>query len=468
MVDIKRETTIIQTAIPKHPKRTNGLPHQRQPVLILDRVCMILYNAIKYTSMSPTRQQVKNMSIVKQGYNQGSIQNMNRTLLINLLRKQGVCSRSTLAEMSGLKQATVTYIMNDFMHWNLVKETGYMSGLKGRRSIGITINTEDFGVIGVRIARRNFSVGLFDLSGKAVQLNRENVSEGDSSRDTFERIKTLIRQMLDEAGERRVMAIGAALPGPYNFRSGRIELMTGVPGWSEIQVEEELKETFLLPTFVEQDANASVIAQYWHSDEQDLNDKMMVYITDGQGVGAGILNQGQLVKGSFGAAGEIGHTSINFEGPVCTCGNRGCLEGYCSTGAFTDLVNASRSQGEQVTFEEAVELTRRGDAGALGAFLKCCDYLSVGVVNVINTFNPDFLMIGDEMAHILPEMMRQRITENARKHLIPQVFDSTRIMMSVVEEDSMVHGAAIVAIRELFDQTEQYFGEGVETEDENE
>ncbi len=409
----------------------------------------------------------KNMSSNVQGFNQGSIQNMNRTLLINLLRKQGICSRSTLASLSGLKQATVTYIVNDFMKWNLVRENGFMTGLKGRRSIGITINSEDFGVIGVRIARQNYSVGLFDLTGAAVLVKRQSVNEGDTSRETFDRIKTLIAEMMETKGNRRLLAVGAALPGPYNFRSGHIELMTGVPGWSEIQVKEELEKLCQLPVFVEQDANAAAMAQFWYSDEEDPSGKLLVYYSVGQGVGAGIVNDGRLIKGSIGAAGEIGHTSINFQGPACACGNRGCLENYCSTIAFTKMVNEAKKPETPLTFEDAVILVNQGDADARNAFLTCCDYMSVGIVNLLNMCNPDLLVIGDEMAHVAPDQMQSRILANVKARVIPQIFESTHITMSMVERDSMVHGAAIVAIRAIFDQTATYFG-GDDGELENE
>ena len=118
------------------------------------------------------------MKQATRGYNQGNIQNMNRTLLLNLLRREKVCARTTLAEHSGLQQATVTHIVNDFINWNLVKEIGFLSGAKGRRSIAISLNTNDFAVAGIRIARRNFSVGLFTLQGEALLIKRFSISSG--------------------------------------------------------------------------------------------------------------------------------------------------------------------------------------------------------------------------------------------------------------------------------------------------
>ena len=101
------------------------------------------------------------------GYNQEKIQGMNRTLVLNLLRKGGICSRTQLAKESGLKQATITNIVNDFIEWGIVKETGFLTGDKGRRSIGISMDQSTFGILAVRLARRGFSIGVFDMCGNA-------------------------------------------------------------------------------------------------------------------------------------------------------------------------------------------------------------------------------------------------------------------------------------------------------------
>ena len=107
------------------------------------------------------------------GVNQDSIQSMNRTLIIKLLREQGVCSRANLAKLSGLKKATVTYIVNDFISWGCVREVGLMQGDKGRRSIGITLAEDSYYVIGIRLARRNFKIGLFSINGRLIHMKQQ-------------------------------------------------------------------------------------------------------------------------------------------------------------------------------------------------------------------------------------------------------------------------------------------------------
>lgn len=390
------------------------------------------------------------------GYNQESIQDMNRTLLINLLRKEGICARAHLSSLSMLKQATVTNIMNDFIRWGLVKEVGFLVGSKGRRSIGISINNDDYGVLGIRLGRMNYTVGLFDLSGNLVEYKRHEVDAGQKPREIFGNIKKEARSLITCAKNRKVIAIGMAIPGPYSARRRRIELMTGVSGWNEISIQEELLEDLQLPVFVEQDANAGALAQYWHK-EEDYKNNVLVYIADGQGVGAGIISNGELLKGCIGVAGEIGHTSIHYRGPRCACGNYGCLENYCSSIAFAKRVNEELKPEKQFTFQEIAQLVREGNETAVKIFLESCENLSIGITNVVNSFNPAFIVIGDEMAHIAPELMLEKIRADVKDRVLPEIYANMDISMSVVSNDSMVHGAAIVAIMDIFSRPEKYF-----------
>ncbi len=399
------------------------------------------------------------MNLLGRGFNQENIQDMNRTLLLNLLRKEGVCARAHLANLSQLKQATVTNIVSDFIDWGLVKEVGFLVGSKGRRSIGISINNDDFGVLAIRLARKNYTVGVFDLSGRLLDKERTELDVNQQPKITFEAIINDAGKLIKSLKSRKIIAIGMAIPGPYSEKRGRIELMTGVLGWNEVPIRETLQDIFKMPVFVEQDANAGALAQYWHNDE-DYKNGVVVYIAVGQGVGAGIINNGELLKGCIGVAGEIGHTSISFDGPRCACGNYGCLENYCSSIAFTREVNRVMAPEKEYTFRQVSQLVREENRQATEIFLDACDKLSIGVVNIVNSFNPSVIVIGDEMSHVVPSVMLERVKENVKQRVLPEIYANMNITMSVVSNDSMAHGAAIVAINDIFNNPLRYFEKG--------
>jgi len=398
------------------------------------------------------------MYTIDRGINQERVQKMNRTLIISLLRQEGVCARARLAKLSNLEQATVTNIINDFLDWGLVQEIGFISGDKGRRSIGISINNEGFGVLGIQLARKNYKIGIFNLSGNQVTMRRENLDAALSPREVFERVMREAEEMIDSVSGRRIVAIGVAVPGPYNIRRNRIELMTGSVGWENIPIKEELEARFRLPVFVENDANAGALEHYWYSMKHSdgVSDEVLVYIADGQGVGAGIIYNGELLKGHIGVMGEIGHATIDFRGPRCACGNYGCLEAYCSSIAFTKEINRVLGNGANYTFDDAVKMVREGNPIVKEIFFKSCDYLAMGIVNAINSFSPSLIVVGDEMSHIIPDEMLRRIKEEVRRRVLPEIYDRLEIIMSSIP-DSMIHGAAVAAIKDIFLNLSEYF-----------
>ena len=396
------------------------------------------------------------------GYNQEKIQDLNRTLVLNMIRRSSVCTRVWLAKESGLKQATITNMINDFIRWGIVKETGFLTGDKGRRSIGISMDKDTYGILAVRLARRSYSIGVFDLRGDPVKVVQRAVPKDQNPEVTISKILSDTEKLKGEISGREYLAIGVALPGPYSRKSGRIEIMTGTKGWNEIPIGERFEERFHLPVFVEQDANAGALAQYWKY-EEDHPGRMLVYLAVGPGIGAGIINRGEILRGVIGVAGEVGHMSINYNGPRCACGNRGCLENYCSSRAFTERVNEIKEA--ELTFEEAAVLLREDDPEVKAVFLDICDMLSVAIANIINCFNPSIIILGDEMSHIVPELMVPYIRERVETLVLPALYEDTVISASLLPVDSFVHGAAIVALSEIFSNPEKYFEKTSKTVD---
>lgn len=388
------------------------------------------------------------------GVNQEDILEMNRSLVIHLLRENGWCSRAQLAKLTGLKPTTITNIINDFIKWGLVNEEGLISGGKGRRAIRITLNSTDYRVIGVRLSRKYFLIGLFDISGKQIEVSRQPIDVNETPDKVFAKIKEGIRNLIDANKNNQMLAIGFAIPGPFIRKEGRIMLMSGFPNWQHIFIKAELEKEFNLPTFLEHDAKVGALAECWNM--KAGADKTLVYVTAGQGVGAGMILGGKLYKGALGAAGEIGHMCIDIKGPQCVCGNRGCLELYCSSGAFTKAVNEKLASGESsilknnCSFKEAAAAVKCGDSLAVSEYKKICEYLAVGVVNIINLINPDVVVIGDELSTVSAKILLETVKESVSQRVLPRLFDSTSIMVSDKENDSILCGASIMAIEEIF------------------
>lgn len=394
------------------------------------------------------------MNKSKRGLNQESIQSSNRALLLELIRKERVCSRAHLSKQSKLQQTTVTYITNDFLKLNLIRETGLIVGNKGRRSIGIEIEKNTYGVLGIRLARTGYSVGIFNLAGECVKQNDYHHRAEDTPNEIVKTIIDNATQMLRAEKKRKILAAGVAVPGPFNMQSETIVLMTEVAGWNTLHLREAFEQGLGLPVYFQHDACAGVWAQLWHN-KRIGHENILVYISVGEGVGSGILINGETLENGYSFAGEIGHMSIHYNGVQCECGNKGCLEKYTSAIALTKTIN--QSLGTHDSFPVIAQKIRDRDKVCLEHYMACCDYLAVGLVNVINCFNPNAIVLGDEIVKIAPELLLERVKSKIHERSMPEIYNNVQIFVNEPDLDAELYGAAIIAIREIYRNTEQYF-----------
>lgn len=390
----------------------------------------------------------------KEGTNLEDVQEMNRALIIRLLRQMPVCSRADLAKATGLKRATITNIIGDLINWGLVKEMGIIDGDKGRRSIGITLNSGVYKVIGVRLARKYFSVGLFDISGTEYSIRTEEIDNLSDSEATLEKMKNIIEDILKQEGANNVIGIGCAIPGPFFRNEGKMALITELAGWEKISLKEELESLSGLPVYLEHDANVGALAEWWLGSNR-RESGTLVYVAAGQGVGAGIVMEGKVFRGSVGVAGEIGHMSIAYDGPQCECGNNGCLTNYSSTIALMKEIEkqlpaypGSVLKGN-CTLDSVFEAIEEEDPLAVEVFAKIAKYLGFGLVNMVYAYNPDVIIIGDELARAGSRLLRI-CRETVEKHLSPNLFKSLSIDISSFKKDSVLIGAGALAVDNVF------------------
>ena len=176
-----------------------------------------------------------------------------------------MCSRAYLASLTGLKQATVTNIMKDFLNWGIVTEVGFLNGSKGRRSIGVSINPDRYRVIGVRLARKHYSVGLFDLTGTQITKKRVDFKpeEQPDAEDILNQIAAEMRILMKKYGKDTILAAGMAVPGPFIAKKNRIALITGADIWKDVDLKKFFDRELDIPVFLEHNANAGAYAHMW-------------------------------------------------------------------------------------------------------------------------------------------------------------------------------------------------------------
>ncbi|TCL74148.1 glucokinase-like ROK family protein [Hydrogenispora ethanolica] len=387
------------------------------------------------------------------GQNQDAIQLRNRSLALQLLKLNGTMSRKELAARTGLNASTVTYIIKDLLEMGLVVETGCYAR---HGAIGLALDPDGRYVIGLQLARDHLSGGLFNLETRLLASERVPLSPALPVAEVLRRLEELAARLLEQSPERRkVAALGVAAPGPLNLDDGRVAFISNFTGWRDIPIAAALRERFGLPVVVEHDAHAAASAEQWLGSGRTVRN--LLYIAAGKGVGAGIIIDGRIYHGAHGMAGEIGHTMIDPDGPRCECGNFGCLEGYCSSTALLRQAEArlAAAGGDSLlaaarplSFPDLVRAARAADPLALELVREAARYLGAAVVNLINTLEPELVILGDELLELGPVWF-ETVRATARERLLPEIARQVRIEPASLAGDPFLIGTGAIAIEYL-------------------
>lgn len=395
------------------------------------------------------------MVSLKKGTNNEDVSNMNQIFIVQYLQRHGVSTRAQISKAMGLTQASVSKITGRLIEMGIVEETGFLTGAKGRRSVGIYLCANQRKVIGVKLSRRTFTVGCFNMSGKCLGSHAEQFSEKELLPEIFKRIKALIHQYLKQYPD--VCAIGVAVPGPFLKDDGTILLITAMGGTKAenvcISKEFDSRQFGDIPVIIRHDANSGALADWWFNTTKTRLHGSLIHFLVGEGVGAGIVNDGVILEGSHGTAGEIGHMSVDVNGPRCHCGNYGCLEQYCSSVAFVQYALEHLSEWPEsalcrrspLTASDIFQAAKAGDVYAASLVERAGKFIGYGLVNLINAYDPDTILISNDMAEG-GELLLTAARAVVRERMLEGVWKHVKIEISNFQHDPVFYGAAAVAI----------------------
>ena len=376
------------------------------------------------------------------GFTVKSVQEYNRRVILRLIYERRLCSRSEIVQSSGLDASTVTRVVQQLVDEGFVEESILQKeeNQRGRRSIGLRIAADPHRVLVVRLQRLNFRVALMDLRGSVLKSNEIQVKPVNTAESIFEQIVESLNTFLELCKE-NLLGIGVTLPGPFLEDSERIVLITESTDWHQFDLIQQLRSHYeKIPVYSKHDAKAAALA-VWISQGLDSNSKVTLYLSAGQGIGAGIVLNGEVFRGSLGTAGEIGHTSIDLNGPLCKCGNRGCLEIYSSSLALLrNLVEHwYKISSKPISFEEVVVAYREQHPLVVKEVALVAKYLAKGLVNSINLINPDLIVIGDEYARF-GEHFVESIKCYVQNNVLPSVFKNIKFQLAP-QKDLVISGS---------------------------
>ncbi|WP_188454878.1 ROK family protein [Virgibacillus oceani] len=335
---------------------------------------------------------------MNQTWNQFVVKKGNKSLVLKTIKEKSPISRADVANQTGLNKGTVSSLVSELLEEQLLYESGPGESSGGRRPVMLLFNQKAGYSIGIDLGV-NYLLGvLTDLQGNV--CNEKKVKYSQLS---YEEIKTKLVDIIDylissaPPSAYGIIGIGIGVPGTVNM-DGEIVVAPNL-GWRNINLQKVLEEKYELPVIIENEANAGAYGEKKFGAGKDLDN--IIYVSAGIGIGVGLILNGKLYKGSNGFSGELGHMTIEVNGPKCRCGNEGCWELYASEKAL--LTNAQQlgikiPSSEENALEFLNQLAESGDTETLALFNKIGDYLGVGINNIINIFNPQQVIIGNRLA----------------------------------------------------------------------
>jgi glucokinase len=309
-----------------------------------------------------------------------------------------------------------------------------------------------------------------DLGGTKIGTALVDPVGGILARDQRETLATqgpdaVIARMLD--GARRVLAradvspdqvgaVGIGSPGPLDIEAGVVASPPNLPGWDRIPLRQRIAEALGIPAVLENDANAAGLGEQRFGAGRGASH--MIYVTASTGIGGGLILDGKLYHGAGGLAGEIGHMTVLPNGPLCGCGNRGCLEALASGTAIARRARESVARGvptcmramasgdpQCITARLVAQAARQGDAEAIHILAEAMHYLGVGMASLVNLLNPQLIVIGGGLTN-LGEALFEPVRRAIARISFPAAAEVVRVVPPQLGDDVGVLGAAAVAL----------------------
>jgi predicted NBD/HSP70 family sugar kinase len=376
-----------------------------------------------------------------------SLRELNRGRVIESLRELGVASRAEIARSTGLSPATVSTLVGQLVETGLVVDAPQRLSRRsqsGRPPALITLDPSAGVAIGIDFGKRHLAVAVSDLSHEILAERWRTMHEDYDARAGMDGAVKLVDEALTRSGTERdrVLGVGLGLPGPIHRSTGTVGSSAILPGWTDVRIAEVMSERLALPVHVDNDANLGALAElHWGAGH---GASTLVYLKMATGIGAGLVIGGRLFHGAGGTAGEIGHTTVDEAGPICRCGNRGCLEMVASAPALAELLRATRGE---VTGERVVELALEGDPGCRRAIADAGSYTGHAVANLCNLFNPERIVVGGSLG-AAGEVLLGPLREAVRRRVIPSAVEDVEIVPGVLGDRAELLGAVALVLKE--------------------
>ncbi|MFI0938084.1 ROK family protein [Streptomyces sp. NPDC021020] len=379
---------------------------------------------------------------------QSSLHRANLERVVRAVRLAGSLTQAEIARSTGLSAATVSNIVRELRDNGTVQVTPTSSG--GRRARSVALSGDAGIVVGVDFGHSHLRVAVGNLAHQVLAEQSEPIDVDASASQGFDRAEQLVARLVESTGisPGKVLGVGLGVPGPIDVETGALGSTAILPGWSGINPRQEMSDRLGVPVQVDNDANLGALGELVWGGGRGVKD--LAYIKVASGVGAGLVIDGRIYRGPGGTAGEIGHITLDESGPVCRCGNRGCLETFTAARYVLELLRGSH--GEGLTIPRMVQLAREGDPGCRRVTGDVGRHIGMGVASLCNLLNPSRVVLGGDLAEA-GELVLGPIRESVSRYAIPSAAQRLSVVPGALGARAEVLGALALVLSEMGDST---------------
>ncbi|CCU80866.1 ROK-family transcriptional regulator [Halanaerobium saccharolyticum subsp. saccharolyticum DSM 6643] len=384
--------------------------------------------------------------------------------IFRIIKNIGPLSRTDIVKKTGLSKSTVSVHTKKLLEMGLIKEAEAENksvGSVGRNRQLLKFAKNNGVIVAIDLGATSLNVGLCNLDAEIIDMKSKKTLVNNGPKIIMEEIDIFIEKLLEsnEIADKKIFGIGMGVPGPVEFSKGTPVSPPIMPGWHLFPLKKVLQQKYSCPAFIDNDVNVMAVGEKHAGLAQNISN--FIFIKIGTGIGAGIICEDELYRGSKGCAGDIGHIAVEGEQEFCPCGNRGCLEVVAAGPAIAKKAKIAAQNKEseillsflnikgELTAEDVGEAVKRNDKASIDIIKNSGQKIGQVVSRLVNFYNPSLIIIGGGVAN-LGNYLISSIKEEVLRHSTSLAVQDLEIELSQKNEEVAVIGAAAMAVNEIY------------------
>jgi predicted NBD/HSP70 family sugar kinase len=395
----------------------------------------------------------------RQTLDSAGVRQRNTTLVLRTVQAEREVSQADLARRLGLARSTVLAIVEDLLELGLLAELGHGVSGGGRRPMLLALDDTAFHLVGVDMGASHVTVVVMNLKAEVLARQYRQWNVREDPQGTLALVEELVAKALAECrtGRRAVVGLGVGVPSPVDLRTpGQVSPIV-MPPWAGVDIVSRLEARFAVPVRIDNDANLGALweARWGHG----VNVDNLAYVKVATGIGAGLVFDGRIYRGSRGVAGELGHLSTDNAGPICSCGLRGCLNTLIGTEPLLARARTRKKKGPGYDrMDTLVDAALAGDPVAIETFDYAGRQLGLGLAMLLNLANPALVVLGGSLVRS-GELFLGPLRATVSRHSFSENFSHSRILASRLGESATARGAATLVLDAALEAPLEFFKE---------